>query len=1261
MLSFTQVNLHKADLATILLGRQLENKTQVIALVTEPHTTAGKITGMPRGTTITSDKTLTSGQPGPRAGIISSRDLKVNSLEAWCHRDCAAAIVRLHGRQVLLASIYLDINKTVSPQWLEDLMNMASNKRLPVIIGVDTNAHSSLYGPDNNSRGDEFEDFVLRHGLEIHNDTEAPTYETRRGNTLIRTHIDVTLSRDLHFPITDWAVDREYNASDHNTISFRGPQTQTEKTKIRPWSKADWTCFGAVLRAADYKIPTSISMKKLDKLTTRLYELLEDALDAACPKISVTNSVKTNHWATDKHTKAKAKVTELYRKAKRTNAQTDWDEYKAEDKKLKHMCRRDRNKSWREYKESIQTHKDMASLARLAQRQERHEINVLQKPDGTSTDPGEDTIQTLAETHFPHATGTRHVTYNNRRNILTQALEDKYQDWISPDLVRRALDGFEKKKSPGPDEIKPLIFEHLPPQFLHCLLIIYKSCIHLGYTPKAWKKTKVIFISKPGKESYDKPKSFRPISLSNYFLKGLERLVGWNMDRALVHYPIHHKQHGFLSGKSTESAISNTTDYIERHIMQKQHCVGVFLDISSAFDSIKASHVRRALLDHGGDPEMVQWYYNYMTHRDIEISLHGALIAFTTGVGFPQGGVCSAKFWLIAFDFAIKIINTYNIEGNGYADDCSALYGGPRLDHAISRLQKMLDSLAAWGRRCGLHFNPEKSVAVVFTRSRKTAPKPLYIDGKPIAYKQEVRYLGVTLDSKLHWKTHIDDKIHKAKRFIQHVASITRKNWGPKPSLMRWAYLGIVRPMLCYGAMAWGHRAQYHSTRLKRVNRMAINTFGSFPKSTPTAALEVMLDILPLELYARQEGLASRSRLNNVVSLAWNGTSDKKTHAISHLKYWDELLHRYAINPSSIDRCTAVKWSTGFRLNRDSFNGATKHRTPTQYNLFSDGSHIDGQTGCGYAIYRGRREIASGAHRLPDHCTVFQAEIVAAQRAVMHLLSLRIDGLKYVKIFIDSRAALLALSNPNVTSQTVSDAVDSLNELTTTARSVTLCWIPAHKGHIGNERADELAKLGASGRLGTHVLQIRKPKIFIKNTIRDRIYEDWTTTWQADPQAQHAKSFYLGPCPTKAKYVYRLARLELGRFVRLITGHNNLNYFQHKIGLSTESNCRFCGEAPELFTHLITDCPNWWRTQRDHFLDQPPGNDMQWSVRTLLEFSYIPRINEAFEGSHTHGDPLGVDDLDSDYTASDQRSTPTHSRDHSPLPLFGTQTSQESD
>ena len=383
---------------------------------------------------------------------------------------------------------------------------------------------------------------------------------------------------------------------------------------------------------------------------------------------------------------------------------------------------------------------------------------------------------------------------------------------------------------------------------------------------------------------------------------------------------------------------------------------------------------------------------------------------FSNGIGLPQGGVCSAKFWLIAFDFAIKIINMLKIEGNGYADDCSALYGGPRLDHALSRLQKMLDTLTSWGRRCGLRFNPEKSVAVLFTRRHKTPPKALKIDGKEIPYQNEVKYLGVTLDAKLHWKKHVQNKIDKTKKFLSNIAQITRKNWGPKPKLMRWAYLGVVRPSLSYASLIWGHRASFSEDKLRKLNRLAINTFGSFPKSTPTRALEIMLDIMPLHLFCEQEALASRVRLDDVLDLDWDGTNQKKTHAVGHLKYWDDLLSSSDIDPSTSDRCSEIIWPTGFRLNKDSFSGLAKHRALSQYNIFTDGSRSGGQTGAGAIIYRGKQEILQIKNRLPNTSSVFQAEIFAIGTAASTLIDRNETNMKFVKIFVDSQAALLAIS-----------------------------------------------------------------------------------------------------------------------------------------------------------------------------------------------------------------------------------------------------------
>ena len=118
----------------------------------------------------------------------------------------------------------------------------------------------------------------------------------------------------------------------------------------------------------------------------------------------------------------------------------------------------------------------------------------------------------------------------------------------------------------SPDKLKPIIFKYLPQNVLDIISFIYKACLKLHYTPRPWKESNVVFIPKQGKASYQEAKSFRPISLSNYLLKGLEKLLVEQMDLALEDHPIHKNQHGFQRGLSTETAISKTVNYIEKHI-----------------------------------------------------------------------------------------------------------------------------------------------------------------------------------------------------------------------------------------------------------------------------------------------------------------------------------------------------------------------------------------------------------------------------------------------------------------------------------------------------------------------------------------------------------------------------------------------------------------------------------------------------------------------------------------------------------------------
>ena len=245
----------------------------------------------------------------------------------------------------------------------------------------------------------------------------------------------------------------------------------------------------------------------------------------------------------------------------------------------------------------IENDQEMAKHVNMMSEASSPKVTTL-NINGRNTDPGKETGKALLETHYPGIQPKQGTKYDRNKSIYTSLLHDKFK-WISLDRLSTVFRGFKAKKSPGPDCFGPQVLMQLPLNIMEYIIIIYKACIALHFTPTCWKNSTIIFIPKPGKTSYTDPKSFRLISLSNYLLKALEKLCVWNTDETLEKKPLSIQQHGFQRGKCTDSAISKTVNFIEQNLDKDKQILAVFLDIKGAFDTICPKYIRKALRDKG--------------------------------------------------------------------------------------------------------------------------------------------------------------------------------------------------------------------------------------------------------------------------------------------------------------------------------------------------------------------------------------------------------------------------------------------------------------------------------------------------------------------------------------------------------------------------------------------------------------------------------------------------------------------------------------
>src|SRR6266480_4925055 len=220
-------------------------------------------------------------------------------------------------------------------------------------------------------------------------------------------------------------------------------------------------------------------------------------------------------------------------------------------------------------------------------------------------------------------------------------------------------------------------------------------------------------------------------------------------------------------------------------------------------------------------------------------------------IEIPQDSPVSPILFLIYTRYSLSDISD-NERIMSFVNDIGLVVSSKSIEENCIQLQKLAENLLLKQEQNCMQFDTDKIELIHFHSKRnfdlKNEKHSVKVGETIFQPKEVVKYLGVWLDSKLSFKSHVEKKIALAKKMLMKIERLSNTERELSFQAMRQLYIACIFSVADYGVSVWWNNQKHLLEKFQKLQNQALRRILEVFKTSSVSVMEIEVSLPSLKV-----------------------------------------------------------------------------------------------------------------------------------------------------------------------------------------------------------------------------------------------------------------------------------------------------------------------------------------------------------------------------------------------------------------------------